>query len=502
VAGELTKRGFLFDLVQIWKTEARQMKRRVLLIVAIVALVLWTGGLAFSAPFPKEIRIGIATALSGGWAGFGAKPAGGFKVAIEQINALGGIKSMGGAKLVGIIGDDEATPEKGAVQVERLINRENVVAMVGVWPTQTPTAAMSERNQTPCIDALGIAETWNRGYRWVFKNYSRGIDEAEQEFAVLAEQCKLNNVAMPKTTYMIYISDDCSTASAAGYRELCKKYGIKILGDEVVDSSFTTFGPQLDRIAAAKPDMLFACHYTPDAIVLYREIMERKLYFPYGIMSWGGGIEDVGFYTGSSPAAYSFAWAQENGDQLPWKRPYYNYINDIFKRMQGFDWTDSHVAITYGSVWQLKDALERTTYSADLPTFRKNLRDAIAKTNITMQNGEKVKIPGTNLTFVPALEPFGWQFLRYDDFGITVDKPGNMSMNLGGVRWTLYPEWSRMRDPEGPRMVKLPLPGWDVRLKNSPEIVTNLDQLAARIKQAKDPANQAVWGVWGTAANK
>jgi len=475
------------------------MRGRTILVLAVVVLML-TAGLVFGQAYPKEIRIGLSTALSGGWAGFGAKPAGGFKVAIEQINALGGIKNLGGAKLVGLIGDDEAVPEKGQVQVERLISREKVVAMIGVWPTQTPTAAMSERNQTPCIDALGIAETWNRGYRWVFKNYSTGQDEADQEFAALEEQCKLNGVAMPKTVYMMYISDDCSTASAAGFRVDCKKYGIKILGDEVVESSFTTFGPQLDRIAALKPDMLFACHYTPDAIVLYREIMERKLYFPYGIMSWGGGVEDVGFHLGSAAPAYAFAWAQENGDQLPWKRPYYNYINDTFKKMQGFDWTDSHVAITYGSVWQLKDALERVKWSPDLATFRRNLRDAIAKTNITMENGEKVKIPGTSKTFVPALEPFGWRFLRYDANGISVDRPGNMSMVIGGVRWTLYPESSRKRDPEGPRMVRLPLPGWDERLANSPEIVTNLEQLAERIEEAKDPANEELWGVWGTAA--
>jgi hypothetical protein len=117
-----------------------------------------------------------------------------------------------------------------------------------------------------------------------------------------------------------------------------------------------------------------------------------------------------------------------------------------------------------------------------------------------MENGEKVKIPGTNKTFVPALEPFGWKFLRYDENGITIDRPGNMSMVLGGVRWTLWPEASRKRDPEGPRMVKLPLLGWEERLVNSPEIVTSPEQLAERLKEAKLPENQALWEEWGTAA--
>lgn len=480
------------------------MMRKSILLFAILVFLL-TGGLLFAGgkqkeegegAYPAEIKIGLSTALSGGWSGFGAKPAGGFKVAIEHINALGGIKNLGGAKLVGVIGDDEATPEKALTQVERLINVEKVVATIGVWPTQTPTAAQSERNQTPCIDALGIAETWNRGYRYVFKNYSRGIDEAEQEFKVMEEQCKLNNVPFPKTTYMIYISDDCSVSSAAGFRKFAKEYGMEILGDEVVASGATTYGPVLDRIAAAKPDMLFACLYTPGASIVYREIMEKKLYFPYGIMSWGGGIEDIQFYETTPPSAWAYAWAQENGDQLPWKRPWYDYINEPFERMQGFDWTDSYPADIYCSVWQIKDALERVEWSSDLATFRNNLRDAIAETNITMETGEKVKIPGTDQTFVPAIEPFGWHFLRYDENGLTVDKPGNMSMNLGGVRWTLYPEWSRERDPEGPRMVTLPLPGWDERM-NWPELCTTPEELERRIQMIEDNPE---WGEWGTAA--
>jgi branched-chain amino acid transport system substrate-binding protein len=462
--------------------------------VCTVAALLAAGGYAFAADYPKEIKIGLSTALSGGWAGFGAKPAGGFKVAIEHINALGGIKNLGGAKLVGVIGDDEATPEKALNQTERLINVEKVVAMMGVWPTQTPVAAQSERYQTPELDVLGIAETYNRGYRYVFKNYARGQDEADQEFEALFEQVKANNIPPPKTAFMIYISDDASVASAAGFRVNAKKYGIKILGDEVVDNSATTFGPLLDRIAAAKPDVLFACHYTPDAIVLYKEIMERKMYFPYGILSWGGGIEDQQFYKGSAPPAYAFAWVQENGDQNPWMRPYYNYINEPFKRMQGFDWTDSYPADLYSSVWQLKDALERVKWDKDIVKFRKNLRDAIAATNITPENAEKVKIPGSNETFAPALDPFGFRYIKYDQNGLTVDKPGLMSINIGGVRWTVYPAWAREKyNPMGPKTVKFPLPGWDART-NWPSLATTPAEFQERLKGLKDSSAAAAWG--------
>jgi hypothetical protein len=212
-------------------------------------------------------------------------------------------------------------------------------------------------------------------------------------------------------------------------------------------------------------------------------------------MSWGGGIEDIQFYTTTPPAAWAYAWSQENGDQLPWRRPWYNYINEPFKKETGNDWTDSHPAIVYCSVWQLKDALERTEYSPDLATFRDNLRKAIAETDINRENGERIPIPGTNDTFVPAIDPFGWKFLKYDENGVTIDKPGNMSMNQGGVRWTIYPDWSRKLDPEGPKMVKLPLPGWNERM-NWPPLCTTEQELDKRIKEAKDHPE---WGVWGTA---
>jgi hypothetical protein len=223
------------------------------------------------------------------------------------------------------------------------------------------------------------------------------------------------------------------------------------------------------------------------------------MYFPYGIMSWGGGIEDDGFYFGSAPSAYAYAWVQENGDQLIWERPYFSYINDTFKKKVGIDIDDSYPADTYSSVWQLKDALERVKWDPDLKKFRSNLRDAIADTNITMDNGEKIKIPGTNKTFVPALEPFGWKFIKYDANGISVDKPGIMSMNLGGVRCTLYPKWRAKLDAWGPMKIPLPLPGWDVR-DNWPNYVHSVDALKTVINQANDPESEARWGVWGTAA--
>ena len=427
-------------------------------------------GTSYAREYPEEIKVGIVTALSGPWAGFGVKPATGFEIAAEHINENGGIKNLGGAKIKVIKGNDQAIPERAIAEAERLINSEKVAALIGVWPTEMSIATQCERYGVPGIFPLGIATIHKRGYKYVFKNYCTGEDEAEQQMEALLATCKARNVPPPKTVYMAYISDDSSIANAVGFRQQCKKYGIKIVGDEVVEPVQPSYASLLAKIERAKPDLLFSCHYAPGAIVIYKEIMERKLYFPYGITGWGGGAEDIAFYDGVPPEAYAYMWVQENGDPLPWRRPWYNYINDRVEKKINISWTDSHFVSPYTALWQMKDALERVEWNPDITSFRDNLRDAIAKTNITPETGEKIPIPGTAKTFIPALDPFGFKYIKYDQNNLNEFRAGMITQNIDGVRWPVYPK--EFLEPGGPKYGVLPIPSWEERQGYNKLVVT------------------------------
>jgi branched-chain amino acid transport system substrate-binding protein len=457
------------------------MLKKLLIVVLVVAVVV-TAGLVFAGgkdkdaatdEYPEEIAIGITAALSGGWAGFGVKPATGFELAADDINANGGIKNLGGAKIRVVKGDDQGIPERALAEAERLIVNEEIAALVGIWPTETPIASQCERYSVPGVFPLGVAAIHERGYKFVFKNYSTGLDEAEQQMNAILEACEANNVDPPKTVYMAYISDDASITNAAGFREQCEIHGIEIIGDEVIEPGQPSYASLLSKIERAKPDLLYSCHYAPDAIVMYTEIMERELYFPYGITGWGGGAEDIVFYDSVKPEAYAYMWVQENGDPMPWRRPWYDFINDRVEEKIGISWTDSHFVSTYCAMWQIKDALERVEWSPDIATFRDNLRQAIAETNITMENGERIPIPGTNETFIPALDPFGQKFVRYDEDGLNEFAMGIISQNIDGVRWPVYPE--EFLEPGGPKHGIVPLPEWSERKGWTKLIVTEED---------------------------
>jgi branched-chain amino acid transport system substrate-binding protein len=400
-------------------------------------------------------------ALSGGWAGFGVKPGTGFEIAAEHINENGGIKSMGGAKIKVVKGDDQGVPDRAAAEAERLITLEDVAAIVGIWPTSIPVSDQAERYSCPALFPLTIARITERGYKYSFHGYCKGADEAEQEMMAMVQACRANGIEMPKTVYMEYISDDCSVTNAQGFRDECNKWGVEIVGDEIVEIGAPSYASLLAKIENADPDLLFSCHYTGGAITLYREIMEREMYFPHGIMSWGGGIEDQFFYDSVPPAAYAYAWSQENGDPLMWKRPWFDYINDRVVELIDVPWSDSHFVSTYCCLWQIKDALERTVWDPDLATFRNNLRDAVAATDITQSTGEQIPIPGTDMTFVPALDPLGWVRVKYDEYGQNTYRAGMMVQIINGIKWPFYPEvWI---EPDGPDHAVLPIPPWSER---------------------------------------
>src|SRR5687768_11683944 len=85
----------------------------------------------------REIKVGHVHPLSGPLAFDGGLVVNGLTLAVEEINAAGGIKSQGGARIALSGGDSQGKPEVGTAEAERLI-REGVVAVLG--PYQSPVA--------------------------------------------------------------------------------------------------------------------------------------------------------------------------------------------------------------------------------------------------------------------------------------------------------------------------------------------------------------------------
>jgi len=433
--------------------------------------------------YPAEMPCGMVVDLSGPHAEEGKKLSTGAEVAVYQMNQWGGVRNMYSMKLRLIVADDGGSPEQAAAEAERLITEEKVIFIIGAWPTAMAVSEVCEEHETPFISTIGVDPLLTgRGYNYTFRFIGGASDVAGQLVSAMTKFAEDAGLSAPKTCFMEYISDDPSVAVAEAFKPKAEEAGIEIVGEEEVDATATTFVPLLEKIEAAEPDVLFSCHYTDDAIILYQEMMDRQTYFPYGIFSWGGGLEDSRFYETLPPAAYEYGFIYETGDPLPQSRHYYNWVNDEVKARMGQDWKDYYVGTAYTAVWVAKEGMEQMVppqwtslpgkeafvykagseqreFSLDLGEFRSNLRYSLFNIILTRGDTMKLQLPDATV-FLPALQTMGYIRMEFDDAGQNIYGAGMVSQNIGGTRWPLYPE--TQREADSPSVV-LPIPPWNER---------------------------------------
>ena len=94
--------------------------------IAVPALAISLIAGSYATGHAENVKIGNIIPLSGPSATLGQQGKAAREMAVEEINAAGGIKSLGGAKFELVFADSESKPEKGVAEAERLINTEKV----------------------------------------------------------------------------------------------------------------------------------------------------------------------------------------------------------------------------------------------------------------------------------------------------------------------------------------------------------------------------------------
>lgn len=120
---------------------------------------------------PMTIYIGGLHPLTGGLAADGIQMDTAIQMAIAEINAAGGIKSLGGAQLAYLSADTTGTGEVGQTEAERLIS-EGAVALIGAFQSSVTTtiAAVSEREGVPLVIDVALSDSiLDQGYTYTFR---------------------------------------------------------------------------------------------------------------------------------------------------------------------------------------------------------------------------------------------------------------------------------------------------------------------------------------------
>jgi branched-chain amino acid transport system substrate-binding protein len=321
------------------------------------------------------IKIGNILPLSGPSASVGLQNKQAQDMAVEEINAAGGIKSMGGAKIQLLYADSESKPEKGVAEAERFINTEKVAMLTGCWNSAVsyPVSAVAERAGIPFLVPVSVADKiTEQGFKYVFRIAAKDSWWTRDQFAFLKDMEKEVNTKV-STVAFVYENGDWGKGFAEGWKKLAQQGGYKVVLDEPYPSTATDLSPVVQKIKRANPDVLFLTSNAADAILLTNTMAEYKVK-PKAIIASGGGHADPSFLKAAGKnARYLF-------DIVEWEtdvnKPGAAKTNEKFKKLYGYNLAGESVD-AYVATYLLADALERAK-----STDPKAIREALAKTKL------------------------------------------------------------------------------------------------------------------------
>ena len=306
------------------------------------------------------IKVGVLHPVSGALSYSGQQGRIGAQLAIEEINAAGGIKSLHGAKIDPMYGDAQSTPDGGNAEVEKM-NAAGVAAVVGGYASAICLAASqtAARYDLPYVVDVGVVDSIvTRGLKNTFR-FGPG-------FGVIAKTALDNLVAIneqagkPAKTALIVHED---SAFGAGLAKLLNaqlpERGFQVVETISHPTPTRDFNNVVLKIKAQNPDLVIPANYYNEYVLLARTMQQQRIR-PKGIYSVLGGAASSYKFVKEFPEA-----AQYIMDCNHWFDPKNPKALELKKKVEAKgEFYTYEVYMNYSCMLLLADALERAA-SAD-----------------------------------------------------------------------------------------------------------------------------------------
>ncbi len=320
--------------------------KRMALILGCLMLLGLGAGAALAA---DTIKVGVVLPLTGSQAKFGEIEKNSFLMALDEINAAGGVN---GKKIELIMEDDTGKPDVGRSAIEKLITQDQVSVITGGYSSSVTfaMAAVAQQRKVPFVVVTGsddkiTEQNWN----YVFR-----INPPASEYPK-ALGSFLTEVVKPQTVAILYENTNFGQSSSKAFVKDCEEMGLKVLMKEGYEAGAVDFKPLLVKVKAANPDLIYMVSYVMDAGLLMRQSKELDIN-PKLFVGGGAGFTLPEFVKNSGPAAeYVFSatlWTETV--PFPGAKEYAKKYLDKFKEP-----TEYHGAEAYAGMYVVADALKR-----------------------------------------------------------------------------------------------------------------------------------------------
>jgi len=242
------------------------------LALTLAALLLMAVSAGAQAPPP--IRIGFASAMSGPAAITGEGVRWGATLAVEEINAKGGVM---GRKLEAFFADNKAQPGEAVSAVRKLVDVDQVDVIIGQTHSGACLGAM------PVVKELGVpmvieacshpqirALSGKGGNEWTFRV---ALDDEIMAYTFARYMARQG----VKSTSILAMNNDFGHGAANAYDAAFKKANIKLLSTEFFDPGQPDYRPVLTRLKRANPEAILAVILASDGAPFMRQFRELGL---------------------------------------------------------------------------------------------------------------------------------------------------------------------------------------------------------------------------------
>ncbi len=403
-------------------------------------------GAALPAAAADDVVIGVMYPLTGSAASTGLELKNAAQLAADLINGTdkslalplvggGGLPGLKGAKLRLIFVDHQGSPQVGATEAERLITQEKVAAIQGAYfSSVTQTASQTaERYGVPFLNAdsssVGLTQ---RGFKWFFRTTPHDELFVQNAFDFLRDLEKKKGIKVHRVAILAE-NTEFGTGAARLQEKYAKENGYEVVAKILYPPKGTQLTSEVQKLKAARPDVVFQSSYLADAILSMRTYKDLG-FLPTALLANDAGFNDSEFLKTMGKDGNDVISREVWALDLAAQKPVIGKANDIYKARHGVNF-NGNSARAFTGIFALADAINRAG-----STKPEAIRAALKATNM-----------GADQLIMP------WGGIQFDENGQNKKGAGIIVQVQDGKYVTVWPMGPGAKD------VVWPLPAWEGR---------------------------------------
>lgn len=387
------------------------------------------GAPAAAAGKSAPIEIGVLVPLTGPNAQIGAMEKLGAQIAVNEINAHGGVKALGGAPLKLVVQDSDQQVSAAVSGMESLLATHHIVAGIGPGISSPAMAAseVSEQKQVPWVDLSFNDKLTERGFKYLFITSPKQSSFDARTYPAVEQLAKEAGVTLKRVGLMY--SPNVTTSLGAKHIEqiYAPKFGWKtVLNKQVTQGSVTGafLNTIVTEIKQTRPQVMFLGSSAPDVVNVQRqEIAEGMTPVPWVLN--GAPYLTTGFLSALGP----------KGTQ-----------GLIASASAGVDAANAALAKKIRSMGQVAEEHDLATYSEIYIIL-----DAINAAKSTNHTKVRNALAHLDLKGGPAAEAWPCDCLKFDSTGRASTATSILVQWQNGVPQTVYPSSIATAKPYWPK---------------------------------------------------